>query len=482
MKDMAKGKIISFTALLVVLLVSCKFLSEETLDDLEKDDFYAQNMTNGIFYKVKADMLCVGVRCVVWAERGSGVTQKQAQDIANEYDTKIRSKVVDAFSRKDVYTTNNGIRYDFGDMVDYANWLAGRDDRKLTILLLDIKDGFKDPKTDSYIAGYFFGGDFQPQGNIFGTRQYSNGRDMIYIDTHPGFSSPGMITTAYATFAHELQHLINYVTSRAYRKSSYMDTWIDEGLSSQAEHLYLGENLRQKCEWFSVDPAGTIAKGNNFFVWGNHQDDKLAIMDDYASVYLFFRWLYLQADTDLRPHIFYDISNSDFRNYQAVTNVAREINSKWEDWGPLLRTWLAANYYPKNAVYGYKGDDYLKGIVKVKAITGSTVSLYPGEGVYSTMNNSVSITEEVDANIRYAGLNSNIISGTIGTSSPYSGNILLTFNANTNNGTATKPETGVLTGVSPATPSRMAGEDGQTERITGPYVLDARDALGRNSW
>jgi hypothetical protein len=453
------------------------------LDKLGENEFYAQDITDKRFYKVPADRLYAGEHCVIWAERSAGITLKQAEDVANEYDTVIRPRVVGAFSRKNIFTTEDDERYDFGDMLDYANWLAGRNDRKLTILLLNIKDGFKNPKTDSYVAGYFYGVDLMPKGNIAGTKYYSNGRDMIYIDTYPGLTvKPGQDKPeqAYATFAHELQHLINYVTSRAFRKGSYMDTWVDEGLSSQAEYLYFGENTKDKCEWFSEDREGTIAKGNNFFVWDNHEEKKLAILDDYATVYLFFRWLYLQADENLQSRIFYEIANSSSSDYQAVTSVARLINSSWGNWEPLLRTWLAANYYPQNATYGYKGDEYLQDTIKVKPIAGSSVPLYPGEGVYSRISNSFSGPFGTAPNIRYAGLSVN--TGTIGTSSPYTEDILLTFNANTSNRAATMPETGVITNVSPPVPPRMAGESDQAEKITGPYVIDARDLLGRGSW
>jgi hypothetical protein len=476
---MAKVKIIPLTALIAVFLVSCdlypEFISQNSqknIDTLQENEFYAQNMITEKFYKVPADRLYEGQKCVIWAEKGSGVTKKQAQDIAKEYDEKIRPKVVGAFSRKNFHTTNNGMRYDFADMLDFANYLAGRDDQKLTILLLDIKDGYKYPENNSYVAGYFFGGDLYQKGKISST-QYSNGRDMIYIDIFPGLKN---LQQTYATFAHELQHLINYVTSIQMSRGR-MDIWVDEGLSSQAEYLYLGKNPQEKCDWFSSDPAGTIAKGNNFFVWGNNTGDSRSILYEYATVYLFFRWLYLQADTDLQKNIFMEIVTSSSFNYQAVTGTAGQIDPEWESWEPLLRTWLAANYYPKNT-YGYTGDKELQDTIKVKPLAGNAISLYPGEGVYSVINGSFS--KENSGNIRYTGLGDN--TETIGTSSPYTGDTLLTFNANTSNTGLIKSEVGALAGVSPSTPSRMAGGSNQTEEITGPYVIDARDLLGRDSW
>jgi hypothetical protein len=470
---MIKANILLLAALFTVIMVSCDLFSDiNELGPLEENSFYAQNMDTGNYYQVKAEMLYEGKRCVIWAEKNARVTEEMARKFALEYDTVIRPGIVEKFSRKDFSIKEKDEIYDFDDMLDYANRLADRNDNKLTILLLDIQDGFKDPKKDSYVAGYFFGGNFYQKGNIGGSKHYSNGRDMIYVDTYPGLKTDPRQT--YATFAHELQHLINYVTSLQMNRP-FMDLWIDEGLSSQAEYFYLKENLRDKCEWFVNDKEGTIAKGNNFFVWGNHSEKSMAILDDYATVYLFFRWLYLQAsaNTELQSHIFLDIETSSNVDYRAVTDVARQINPAWGDWETLLGTWLAANYAPKSS-YGYIGDDYLKRTITVKPIADQRISLYPGEGVYSIINDSFSA--ETSGSIRYTGLAEN---ETITGASPYTGNMLLTFNANTD--CTAKTETAVLTGVSPAVPPTGA-RNIQTGKPTGPYVIDARDMLNKNKF
>ncbi|MDR0455707.1 MAG: hypothetical protein LBH20_03365 [Treponema sp.] len=473
---MRKVKFLSFAALFTVTLAACSLFPDvnkkKPVDGLDtplaENSFYAQNMETEKYYKVKAEMLYEGDKCVIWAEESAKVKQQTARNIANIYDTIIRPRVVETFSKKDFYIDEETNRFD--DMLDYANWLAGRDDGKITVLLLDIKDGYKKGSNDSYVAGYFFGGNFYPKGKINGSKHYSNGRDMIYVDTYPGLQL--RLEQTYATFAHELQHLINHVT--ALQMDRYvMDTWVDEGLSSQAEYLYLEKNPSEKCEWFINDRNGTIAKGNNFFVWDNHREKPMSVLDDYATVYLFFRWLYLQADAELQPHLFYDIENSTAYNYRTVTNTAQQINSAWGNWETLLRTWLAANYYPQNS-YGYTGDDYLKTTIRVKPIAEQTIPLYPGEGVYSIINNSFTPPETVN-NIRYAGLAKDETA--IDTSSPYTGDVLLTFNANTSNTAA--HETGYLTGFTPATP-RMAAENMHAGNLTSPYILDARDMLRRN--
>jgi len=464
--------------LLAFFLVSCDALLDLILDDdtnLDSDQFYALNLTNNRFYKVRAKILYEGKKCIIWAENDSGVNEATAKRFADKYDDLIRKRIVDAFGMKKFYITDNATQYNFDDILDYANWLAGKENRKLTILLLDIKDGLKDPEKDPYVAGYFYSGNFNPRNE-----KNSNGCDMIYVDTYPGLDpvliskKPQLEQQTYATLAHELQHLINFATTTLKRQRP-MDTWIDEGLSSQAEQIYyegtiveniFDGNIIEHCK--RINNSETIAKGNNFFVWGNHSENNTAILDEYSTVYLFFRWLYLRANN---TSIFLDIETSKSSDHTVITDVAKNINPAWADWDVLLRSWLAANYWPENANYGYK-NNYFKNI-KVKPIktTDNKISLAPGEGVYSRINRSFS-TPSPSGNIHYAGLpgsNSGIV-----TQGSINSGVLLTYNANTNN--KATAETGSLTGVSAnvSTPgSRMVIDAEQTH--TGPYVIDARD-------
>jgi len=464
------------TILLSAFLVSCELLLDlnELLDidtPLESDQFYAVDFKKDSYYKVRAKILAEGKSCVIWAENGSGVSEKTAKEIAAKYDNEIRPKIVGAFGMKNITVDGKN----FNDILDYANWLADKDNRKLTILLLDIKDNFNDPKNLSFVAGYFYSGNFYQRD-----KDFSNGCDMIYVDTYPGLSDkyPKQKEQTYSTFAHELQHLINYATTTRERKR-ITDTWIDEGLSSQAEHIYFGENIKSHCTHFNN--SETIAKGNNFFVWGNNSD---AILDEYSTVYLFFRWLYLQANDHLKSSIFLDIETSKDSDYNVITNVAKGIRREWADWDALLRSWLAANYYPANSVYGYKGDSYFQTEINVKPITTKSIKLYPGEGVYSIINNPYTPPSTNGNNIRNAGLLPDSSSGIV-TQEPFNSGVLLTYNANTNNKSSSETAalTGVSSGISSTPGFRTAAEDAQTETYTGPYVIDARDyagILGRN--
>jgi hypothetical protein len=411
--------------MLLVILVGFLFLSCDLFDFDDDDDdnsksFYALNIATDKHYKVKAELLAEGDHCNVWVEKGSGVKKAQAQVFANEYDQKIYSQMISAFGLLNPSYEGET----FSNIMEFADWL-GDEDGKLCILLLNIKDNYKQGVNESYVAGYFWNGNFFSERQVSGSNQC----DMIYIDTNPGMRDE-YIEEAYSTLAHEMQHMISFVTGVIKRVDgdNYdpLNTWIDEGLSSAAEYITYGHRT-DRISWYNDNGIkntkgeyiikGLIDQGNNFFIWDNHSNEKdgqYAILDDYATVYLFFQWLRIQNDTT----VYRKIISSTVGNYVAVTS-ATGVN-----WDNLLRNWMAANYINDNTgTYGYKGDISIT-TNTVKAGTNQ-VSLYPGEGVYSLTANGDTMPSQ-SGNIRYAGLNSTTVNNNI-----TAGGALLTYNINT---------------------------------------------------
>ena len=465
----------------VILLSSCDWLFEDEKGSETTKKFWAQDLTKeygerGRFYQLTADLLAENGYCKVYAERNSGVSRETAQKVAAEY-LKVRSKMLDAF----------GITFDMGiygklDTIQLADAYADADG-KLTILLLDIRDGYQKGVNDAAVGGYFYMGDFFDQ-------QSSNLCDMICIDTNPG--KPGE-EESNTTLAHELQHMMNFITSvqmRVEDRTLYpMDTWIDEGLSSAAEYVYTGEHLLNRWGWYYLNGDGTnikssIDKGNNFFVWGNREDEnQYAILDDYATVYLFFQWLRIQSNGS---GIYKEIIGSNEYNYLAVTNAASSINTSYKDnWGALLGDWLTANYiYNSTGIHGYKNDfEFYNKDNELLTIKGrnilstneNNVKLYPGEGVFSKINGSYS-TPADSGNIKYSNLTS----------------ALLTYNKSTvsyvyNYNDKGEPismrppdtETGAVTGVTVSANVNIAapvnGRYLTAPGLAGPYWIGAGD-------
>jgi hypothetical protein len=426
---------------------------ENPYEGLKPGTFRAQNLQTGDYYVVEAVLLAEGRDCLVWAERSARVSVAEGKAVADEYDVNIRPRIVDVFGSNS--TMENGD-------VDGNG--------KLTLLLLDIKDGFSG--SGPYTAGYFASNDLSPpnSGNP------SNGTDMIYVDTYPSrLCSP----ESYATIAHELQHFINFV-ARHTDEYSRMDTWIDEGLSSAAEYIYLERHNMERVAQFAL--SETAQQGNNFFVWGDRPD---SLLDEYSTVYLFFQWLRIQSGgTD----IYRRIISSRHGDLRAVTEAisgdfAAGLGAT--DWETILRSWLAANYIKSpDGVYGYRGE--LPG-VRVCAVGGDAQELLPGEGVYSAAVDDIpsALPASGGPNIKYAGLRGPGVSPELPQDSPlsldtlYPKGRLLTFNSNEKKNEA--GEQGRLTGgeAEPIPQFPPTGADRSAWQPGDSWVIDARDILGR---
>jgi hypothetical protein len=480
-----RGLRIPVAGILTFLVLSCPSgegsgsggdFSIETVFDTKT--FWAERMDTGQHYPVPADLLAEGRYCKIWVERNpkGSVGSAEAWAMAREYDTNIYPKMIGAF---DIGQVSYGGQT-FDSIMELADWLTDGDG-KLSILLLDIQDGYDPLENRSYVGGYFWSGNFY-QRNSADWRQYSNLTDMIYVDTYP--SKPGAGESG-ETLAHEMQHLMNFVTSFVVR-GRVMDIWINEGLSSAAEYIYLKAHSNNRYEWFRDDPKGTIAKGNNFFVWGNYADD--SILDDYATVYLFFQWLRIQAGGTA---IYKSIIRSPYPDYQAVTGAMKphlDLMTGDSDWGGLLKTWLAANYInAPSGSYGYKNEPKLAN-VKAKTAPAGTVSLQllPGEGVYSisTGGDISSYVSGSGPNIKYAGVSrAPEPAGLVIDTGIFPIGALLTYNANTSPTGAVEP--GKLTGAADVSAVQFGGGSSQTRSVgntawEGPVSIDAQDMLARH--
>jgi len=459
-------KIFALRALLIILFTFL-FLSCDVFFDLGKNNdssnFWAINYATTKYYKVKADLVTEGDYCNIWVERGSGVSKAQADAIAYKYDNKIHRLMINAFGIENPSYHGES----FSDTLAFADYL-GDGDGKLCILLLDIIDSYKAGVNDSYLAGYFWSGNFYASAN-------SNMRDMIYLDTYPGMGIKDKnIDNLIPTLAHEMQHMMNYVTrkiiSSGNNNVNSMDIWIDEGLSSAAEYIVNdGIHSKDRIDWYNengdskVNIKGLIDQGNNFFIWENHRENQYAVLDDYATVYLFFQWLRIQKGIG----IYRDIISSNYNDYRAIEGATGE------NWDTLLKNWMAANYINNNTgIYGYKGD--IPVITTHTAPAGKTeVSLYPGEGVYSLTNASDKIPPQ-DVNIKYAGLGK---TGGVSDNNVFAAGRLLTYNINTKS--YGEKETGKTTGKAASVSITHEGRS-VTSLYSGPYRIGAGDILSRN--
>jgi hypothetical protein len=451
---MKKRSLWSFVIVAALSTLSCpQAVLQNPYEGLEPGTFWAQNLATKSYYTVDAVLLAEGDKCLVWAEKSAGVSVASGKAIAAEYDANIYPKIVEVFGSDDIMAK--------GDVDGNG---------KLTLFLLDIKDGFN--MSGAYTAGYFYSNDMLLSNSY---DRYSNESDMIYVDTYPSkLCSP----ESYATIAHELQHFINYTTrTRVLNNYNGMDLWVDEGLSAAAEYIYLGKHHNERINQFIL--SETVQRGNNFFVWDNKDGN---ILDDYSTVYLFFQWLRIQSGgTD----IYRNIILSPRSDYRAVTGAisgafAGALGST--SWETALRSWLAANYINSpSGVYGYH-DEIPQ--LKVYALGGTEQQLLPGEGVYSVAGDSPgAFPSGGGPNIKYAGLRGAAGSFSeepgVSLSALYPNGRLLTFNSNEQkNGWR---EGGALTGAEGESISRFPSADAgrSAGNVGDSWRIDARDILRR---
>lgn len=370
--------------------------------------FKAIKPSDNSWYTVNATLRASGTYSLVYVENGQKVTTAQAKAIAKEYDIAIYDKICKNFGAP-LDVDGNG---------------------KMILLLLDIQDGYTG--SGGFVAGYFH------NTHMLDTTSdpNSNEADMLFLDTNPQIITS---SSFYSTIAHELQHLVNYSNTVAVTGTS-QDLWINEGLSSGAEYVYEGAVNQNRVSWFNADRLETIIEGNNFFVWDGFWENTIpdSVLDNYATVYLFFQWLRIHASNG--TGIYKDILASTNRDYHAVTGAASmRIHSAFANWETLLGTWLGANMLCRTSgYYGYKNALMVEPAC-YDSSNNAKAELFPGEAVYSLLPGVTSLSTtgsytppaHSGANMRYRGLN--LLSGAFDTSEPYGGHMSVVFNANTDN-------------------------------------------------
>ena len=502
----------------VILLYSCDSSNNWSLPVYEgpgggvNNKFFTEDMTNGNHYVLYADLVYEGTNCNVWVERNKGIDTAEAIKAGKEFDGKntgpgIYGKLKPVFNFTEASLAGENFSL---NTLQFANMFCNNTDiEKITILILDIKDG-NDP--DVYTAGYFWAMDFfGPDLSYYNQSWFSNECPMLYINKKL-LEKPEKAEELYTTIAHETQHLMNFTADLAIRSKwsksgtsvmltelNMMDTWINEGLSAAAEYLYSEEFSEERVKWFNSDPYGTITKGNNFYVWAPYSSSTPAtILDDYATAYYFFQWLRLQSNGTT---IYNNIITSPSYDYQAVIAAAGKspggIDSSYNNittgWGLLLRDWSAANYRyfadSETGRYGYKGlitkkylkdsktNQDIKKIFYLDTLVSNTTNwpLAPGGGVYTKKSMTLSAQSGY---IRYAGW-----SGTAPIDSGTTSNFLLSYNINTDtegssaNCAPFSMANAASSDVSVDTVSRSIIQERQERQPIpgGPYAISAGD-------
>jgi len=457
-----------------LLIFSCILETDDSLPPSKKNrTFWAQDFKNGVFYRVSAEWLAYNSHCEIWVEKSSGVTTAQAQAVAKTYKDNVYVKLMKSLGWNATYNKKIINTMQYSDIL-------GDNNGRLIILLLDIKDEYVKGVNEGFVAGYFDAANFFSESSLPAGYK-SNNCDMIYMDINPTKVGSELFNN---TLAHEMQHLMNFVTSVAFRVTgntiNEMDIWLNEGLSAAAEWVYSGKANKSWVDWYNSDTTNLIRKGDNFYLWNNEEYKTTPdyILNDYATVNLFFSWLRLQYGKDVYGKIF----NSDYTDYRAIT-LYTDYSTNAASWAALMGNWHAANFinHPSNR-YGYKNDSVLKNVkakhIKSGDFIGTTYSLFPGEAVYSYSAAGRTRPANVSP-IFYSNLTNTEASA----ANIPAGGTLLTYNANISSLNAAN---GTITGDSPPAASiqpfvrAAVQEEHSSDSIL--RRIDAGDLIRRNGF
>ncbi|MDD3000244.1 MAG: hypothetical protein PHF29_00635 [Candidatus Riflebacteria bacterium] len=257
-----------------------------------QETFWVNNMANNKFEQITATLQAVGRNCYIFVENTQKVSAEALKRIQTRFDNQIYSTT----------TANFGPENNPG--------LDG--DSRITLLLLDIQDGYKDPN-DGYVAGYFFAGDQMLQSEFESySKVKSNEREILYIDTYP---SDVNADDYLEIVAHEFQHMIhnNHDKNEA--------TWVNEGCSQIAPVL-CGYAPPGHYKLLKENPDRSL----NYWAQWNP-------MPDYGQVYLWNQYIvdkYLHDDT-LRANFFKTLVATKEKSLPAYLSAFKVIGKSFSD-------------------------------------------------------------------------------------------------------------------------------------------------------
>lgn len=256
------------------------------------ETFWATNVQDNKPYQLQATLKALGNHCYIFVENGRTVADSAIKSILDDFENKIYK---------------NNVTY-FG-----SEWNPGIDgDPRLTLLLLDIQDGWTEGSNQGYVAGYFFAGDEFLQSQIPANIPVkSNEREMLYLDVHPADPSG---KNYLGVVAHEFQHMIHFA------HDPEENTWVNEACSMISMWLN-GYGHQNQVRSFLEMPDTSLT------AWA--EDHMLA---NYGEVYLwnFFVMDRLLADDAARVAFFSKLVDSKAQGVAGYDEALKPFNTDFQ--------------------------------------------------------------------------------------------------------------------------------------------------------
>ncbi|MCL1925947.1 MAG: hypothetical protein FWF95_02285 [Syntrophorhabdaceae bacterium] len=285
-------------------------------------------------YSLKADRVDdgKGIHCHIYLERGAHVDNAHIANLIDLFDNKIYPKVRAAYGDE----PNPGID----------------NDSKVYILLLDIKDDWNGTTIPGYVAGYFHVLNqlpYEPKIPF----NYSNEKEILYVDIHPGTTNPlsSDFTNLSHTMAHEFQHMIHWNNAPTPPPSgddlfcgAGSNTWLNEAMSEVAPFYAFGD-----IGWSRVaDFESGTNHSNSLTHWGPNNNGN-ATLADYDVVYM---WGQYMADRFDQPsidnYVFRNILGLDRCRGRGKASVEKYLSKNSTDFASVFRDWSLAVFFGDN--------------------------------------------------------------------------------------------------------------------------------------
>jgi hypothetical protein len=222
----------------------------------QETSFWAADLITNSYYCVCAAEVSAGLHSRIFVEHNRTLPFVLS-GLQNEFDTKIYPSDTSNFGSE----PNPGID----------------NDSLITILLLNIKDGFNG--AGSYVAGYFDPGNEYP----LSANPVSNQREMFYMNINPILIITSSVTADefYTTLAHEFQHMIHW-EQKTHIMNLDDDTWLDEAMSEAAPTYIYGPSCARLYD-YEQDPSnsltdwqGTLGDYGIAYMWSQYYKDQFS--------------------------------------------------------------------------------------------------------------------------------------------------------------------------------------------------------------
>lgn len=275
-----------------------------------KEEFFVMNIAANKAERRSAILKKIGKHCYLYLEEGKDFPDAVLRGIVDRFDETIYGACTETFGSEPRPGIDN--------------------DERVTLLMADIKDGWEPGK--GFVGGYFSPLDCYPASVV----QYSNEREMIYLDCYPSKpedpSYPGVI-------AHEFQHMIHFANDPR------EDKWLNEGCSQLAIHVCGCDHPSQILS-YAANP------GDDATAWQNS-------VEDYGAAYLLHYYIYKKyagATAADKMRFYRALVASPLKGIESIDAVLAEfgVGRSFED---IYKDWLTANLINRpdagGGLYGY---------------------------------------------------------------------------------------------------------------------------------